>query len=85
MSPLEEQASSVSALGQKLTIEIDSMNQLLEEWLKCDQANEDNHWMYYDCQNMIDELEQKLNMYHEQVVEVELLESIQENGDITYN
>ena len=85
MSPLEEQSSSVSVLGQKLTTEIDSMNQLLEEWLGCDRANDDNHWMYYDCQNMIYELDQKLNMYHEQVVEVELLESIHENGDITYN
>ena len=85
MSPLEEQASSCQSMAIKINDEFDQMSKLLNKWLACDRADESNHWMYYKLQDWLKKLDDQVNLYDEEVTEVELLEGLQEKGDIVFN
>lgn len=85
MTPLEEQSSMCNSISLELQEKMHNMQSLLNDWIGCDRSNEDNHWMYYKCKEMIETLQDELSFYNIEVAQAELLEGLHEKGDIILN
>ena len=63
MTPLEEQAGTCQTMALQLGTEIDEMTSLLAQWQNCDRSNVKYHWMYYDLQQRIADLNEQVENY----------------------
>ena len=72
----------VQAASKHIEFELQEFISLLKQWMSCDQANEDNHPIYYRLIEWLNVLQHKVNDLELSVAELELLEHIYECGYI---
>lgn len=76
----DTEVSRVQATSKHIEFELSEFMCLLKDWMNCDQANEDNHYMYYKLIDWLNVLQHKVNDLELSVAELELLERIYECG-----
>ena len=74
------EVSRVQATSKHIEFELQQFMDLLKQWMCCDQANQDNHYMYYKLIDWLNVLQHKVNDLELSVAELELLERIYECG-----
>ena len=70
----------VQATSKHIEFELQEFMSLLKEWMSCDQANEDNHYIYYRLIEWLNVLQHKVNDLELSVAELEFLEHVYECG-----